>query len=482
MATRSAKKTNERSNTSAASDTGAVNGRRRTSIANAATIDAKNPIPIDGNGGSITGVNGKTYVPFLGSNDQFAKVLIEAKMLSPTTLSCVSSKATYCAGHGWYINDDNASEVDKAYPDLDKWAKSVNKKQQTLNDIIKSIFDHKFTTGNAFVHIVRGSVGNKKFVKVYVRSLVDCRLSAPDAEDICTSVFYGRALRDNFYSLDNLKLTEIPLYSENMLDKPWYKDDKGVEHTMIHVKNEMAGYEYYGVPVNIGSLPQQIMEYKAARYNLDNYENNLVIGGLIVLKGNVTDQEARDMGKKIVHTHTGDGKRGRWVILSNEGGAVEGAEITPFQKEQDGSYMELDKHTEEKIYASNQWNKLLIGGTEQKSIGQGNSAYIRSVFDIANSTIIQPEQEYVIEKVLKPLFSICDEWMGTKWSQLAIAIRGMQPVSFLGDVDVNAIITKDEGREIIGKKPVGDERGKEFITNKSAGAAVPADPNNTAGV
>lgn len=449
--------------------------RKRTTISNAATIDAKNPIPFDGAGATLTNMTGKPYVPFIGNNDRFAGVLVEAKMLSPTTLSCVTSKATYCAGRGWYIKDDSASEVDKTYPDLDEWAKSVNRKKQTLNDVIKSILEHKFTTGNAFVHIIRGKVGDKKYVKVYVRSLVDCRLAQPDAEDICASVYYGRAFRDNFYTFDTNKLTEIPIYTGNLLNQDWFVDDKKDEHTFIHVKNEMAGYEYYGMPSNVASLPQQILEYKASRYNLDNFDNNLVIGGLITLKGNVTDPEARDMGKKIVHTHTGDGKRGRWVILSSESGTLEGSDIHKFEKETDGSFIEQDKHIEEKIYASNQWNKLLIGGTEQKSIGQGNSAYIRSVFDIANTTVIRPEQEYVINNVLKPLLKICDEWMGTKWADLNIDIRAIQPVSFLGDIDVNAVITKDEGREILGRKPLGDDRGKEFITAKNVTAA-PVDP------
>jgi hypothetical protein len=461
----------------------AANGRsRKTSVSNSATIDSKNPIPFDHSGAIFTSAQGRKYVPFVGNNDKFAHLLIEAKMTSPTTLSCVSSKATYCAGKGWFINDNNASEVDKAYPDLDDWAKSLNRKKETLNDLIKLAPEHLLTTGNAFVHIARGKVGNKPFVKVYIRSLLDCRLSEPDEDDICNAVLYGRYFRENYFTFNAEKVIEIPIYSTNPLDKPWFKDEKDVEHTMIHLKNIVAGYEYYGMPSNIASLPQQILEYKASRYNLDNYDNNMVLGGVMVLKGSVTDEEAKKIGKDMVKTHTGDGKRGRWVILAQESGNLESADIKQFEKETEGSYIEFDKHTEEKIYASNQWNKLLIGGSEQKSIGQGNSAYIRSVFDIANANVIRPMQEQIINELLKPLLSICDEWMGTKWKDLPIDIRPLQPVSFLGDVDVNAILTKDEGREIIGYKPIGNEKGQEFITLKTTAAAPAADPNNPANV
>lgn len=441
-------------------------------MSNAAVIDPKDPIPIDYNGNLFHATNGKGYVPFLNPKDNFAQLLTEAKLLSPTTLSCVSSKARYCAGNGWYIIDGDASKPDTEPTDLEEWAKRVNRKHQSLNDIIKLVFDNKFTHGNSFIEIVKGEVGGKRFVRVYVRSLLDCRLGEPDEDDICTTVLYSKQFRDNNWSFNVTKTTEIPIYSANSLDRPWWKDERGNYHTMIHIKNDVAGYEYYGMPSNVASLPQQILEYKASRYNLDNYENNLVIGGVITLKGTVTDAEAKKMGRDIIHTHSGDGKRGRWVILASEEGSIDSSDIKTFDKEKDGSYIQLDEHTERKIYISNQWNKLLIGGTEQKSIGQGNSAYIRSVFDIANNTVIMPEQQELITNFLNPLFKICDEWMGTKWSDQKVGIRPIQPVSFLGDIDVNAIITKDEGREIIGKQPVGGEEGKGFIKTSGGGQSA----------
>lgn len=436
---------------------------RKGGVSNSATIDVKNPIPIDNQGDFFHTSTGNEYIPFLNPKDNFAQVLTEAKLLSPTTLSCVGSKAEYCAGQGWYIVDQDASNPDTVLEDLQQWARSVNRKKQTLNEVLKSAFDNKFSLGNCFIEIVRGEVGGKRFVRLYVRSLLDCRLSKPDEDDIVNSVIYSKQFRNASWVYNASAVTQIPLYTDNLLDKPWYKDDKGFEHTMIHIKHEVAGYEYYGMPSNVASLPQQILEYKASRYNLDNYDNNLVIGGVVILKGSVTDEEKKKIGKDIVYTHTGDGKRGRWVILASESGNLESADIKPFEKHMEGSYIELDQHTEEKIYISNQWNKLLIGGTEQKSIGQGNSAYIRSVFDIANNTVIGPEQKKMVEQFLIPLFRICDEWMGTKWSSYNIGIKPILPVSFLGDIDVNGIITVDEGREIIGRPPMEDERGKRFI-------------------
>ena len=452
----------------AAASKGAVN--------NSVTLDAKNPLPIEFNSSIFTSLKGKRYVPFLNPTDNFAQLLTEAKLLSPTTLSCVSSKAQYCVGKGLMFKD---VEVGKEDPVFKAWAANVNRKQQSLNDIIKGAFDARFSTGNPFIQVVRGKVGGKKFVRLYLRNTMDCRLSYPDDDDICNSVYISKYFRKlGIWGLNLTKTEEIPIYSPNMFDNPWARDEKGNEHTIFHLKNEVSGYDYYGMPSNIASLPQQILEYKNARYNLDNFENNLVIGGVMVVKGAMTDDEAKKVGKDIIYQHTGDGKRGRWVILSSESGLGDGVQIEEFTKQEEGSFIETDKHNAEKLFMSNQWNKLLIGGSEQKSIGQGNSAYIRSVFDIANSTVITPEQETMIEKFINPLFQICDEWMGTDWSKQEVGFRVLQPVSFLGDINVNSIITVDEGREIIGKDKIGGEKGDAIIAPSPKPGAQPQKNND----
>jgi len=457
----SKKKPQEGDAPKAKATTGAIN--------NSITLDPKNPIPIEFNSNIFVSLKGKRYVPFLNPADNFSQLLTEASLLSPTTNSCVSSKARYCLGKGVFFKDN---KEDKQFTD---WSACINRKQDTLNDIIHGAFGHKFTSGNSYIQVVRVKVGGKKTVRVYLRDYMDCRLSCPDDDDICNTVYISKYFRKlGMWGLNLNKTEEIPIWSPNSLDNTWAIDDNGNEHTIFHLKNKMPGYEYYGMPSNIGSLAQQVLEYKNTRYNIDNFDNNLVIGGVIVVKGAMTPEEAQKVGRDIIYQHSGDGKRGRWVILSSESGLADGVEVKEFTKQQDSSFIEGDKHNAEKIFMSNQWNKLLIGGSEQKSLGQGNSAYIRSVFDIANNTVIMPEQQSMIDKFLKQLMMICDEWMGKSWSGMEIGLKAIQPVSFLGDINVNNILTVDEGREIIDQKPIGGEKGSAFIGTGGAPA-----PSNT---
>ena len=425
---------------------------------NVASLDVKNPIPFEPTGVSsafhFTARN-KKYLPFLAPKDNFFQLLLEAKLLSPTNNSCVNSKTNFCVGNGVYIKDNKQNK------DFSEFIKKVNKKGESLNKVTKSIFNNHLTVGNNFVEIVRGRVGSKKFVKVINRPFLDCRLSEPNDDDICESVFISKKFRrKNAWNLIEDEAVELPIYygDEKM---NWYKDQLGFEHCVIHVKNSVPGYDYYGMPDNVSSLPWQILEYKAARYNIDLIENNLVVGGVIFLDGNVTQEEGKKIGQDIIYSHTGDGKYGRWAVVSGQN--VSKASLQQFNTNSEGSFLKMDDNVESKIIDSNNWDSALYGQHQTSGIGNGGYAYLSAVFETKQKTVIEPSQNLIIEDFFNPLFEIYDNWMGTTFSELEIGFEKVTPVSFAGEIDVNKVLTKDEGREIIGKPALGNEKGGEFI-------------------
>lgn len=432
---------------------------------NAITLDAANPIPIEFNSQVFVSLKGKRYVPFLNPIDHFAQLLTEASTLSLTTKSCIESKAKYCLGKGVMLTGEKGKTAEEADKDFQLWCRNVNRDGQSFNDILNQYFLNKLTSGNAYVQIVRTELGGRRDVKLYVRNYLDCRLAFPDEDDHIDSVYISKYFRKlGIWFPGTNKTEEIALYTGNMFDTNWTQDEKGFRHSIIHLKHYTSGYDYYGMPSNLASLPQQILEYKAARYNLDNFENNMVIGGVVVVKGPMSDDEARKFGKDLIYSHTGDGKHGRWLIVSKAEGMPEGVEIKEFQKNKDGDFIEFDTRNSEKIYIANHWNKLLCGGSENKNIGSGNSAYIRSVFDLAKTEVIEPEQTYAIEKLIKPILDICSEWMGKDWNRYEPEFKQISPLSFLGDLSVNSLLTVDEGRKEINKPALGTEDGSKLIT------------------
>lgn len=434
--------------------------KTKGTVSNVARLDTKNPIPFEPSGASpafLLSSRKRGYLPFLEPKDNFFQLLLEAKLLSPTNNSCVNSKTNFCIGNGLYIKDEKQNK------EFEDFIKKVNKKGENLNKVLKSIFGNNFTAGNNFVEIIRGSVGKKKFIRIINRPFMDCRLSEPNDDDICETVFISKKFRrKNAWTLIENEAVELPIYYGDE-DMDWFIDEKGFEHCIIHVKNTISGYEYYGMPDNVSSLPWQILEYKTARYNIDLIENNLVIGGVLLLDGNLSQEEGRKVGQDIIYSHTGDGKYGRWAVISGTG--MSKAKIEQFNTNSEGSFLKMDENVESKIIDSNNWDSALYGQHQTSGIGNGGYAYLSAVFETKQKTVIEPAQNFIIEDFLNPLFEITDNWLGTNFSDLEVGFKKVTPVSFAGEIDVNAVLTKDEGREIIGKQPTGNDKGNEFITS-----------------
>lgn len=457
---------NNRNETRSAMDTKQVTSKvvaDKSLVVNVAKLDAKTPIPLETGGAGYTTKKGRKYVPFFDNGDNFFQLLLEASLLSPTNLSCLNSKTKFTFGRGFMYKDK------KDYPEFTAWAKKVNKKGESLNDILKSVINARYTCGNNFIEVVRSKKGKTKEVRLFHRNFVDCRLDMPeDEDDIPTMVYVSKQFRKkNVWNLtDDQLYVEIPLYTGGGKDQEWFVDENGNEHCMIHLKNSVAGYDYYGMPSNVASLPQQILEYKIARYNLDNFDNNLVIGGVIVLQGNMTKEEAKKFGREVTVTHSGDGNRGKYVILSSESGVGE-TKILNFDQTKDYDFIEGDKRVEEKIFLSNEWSKVLI---DPQSSGLGNSGkQIREIYETKYNTVIQPEQTFIIEKFLQPVMDIIAEFMPERkaWTDIPFAFDNIPVLGIANDIDVNAVLTKDEGRAALGYEATEDGTGKQTIKSST---------------
>ncbi len=430
----------------------------KVNVSNAYSLDHKNPIPLDNDGFGFFTSKNKKYLPFLDPKDCFFQLLLEASLLSNTAKACINTKCTYYAGKGIMVNDK------EKLPEFDEFAKVVNNKRQSLQKAIKSILQHWETTGNSFINIKLVKVGTSRYVKVYPLKFVDCRLSAPNDDDVCESVFYSKQFRrKNYWSMNSNDFIEIPIYHGGM-DQKFFKDKKGDLNVVLHLKNEVAGYDYYGMPASVASLPQQLLEYKMARYNIDNFDNNLVIGGVIVLSGNTTQEEADKLGAEIVYQHSGDGKQGRWVILSGEGG-IEQSKIESFKKQQDGDFIELDKRVEQKIVTAYNWDPLLAGISRETTLGSGGQ-HLRNIYEIKKETVIEPvQQDLIIGEFLIPLLELYDKWTGGNLSSYEYSVKSTNPFSLAGAIDINKIVKKNEGREAVGLvKEEGEEWEKPIST------------------
>lgn len=452
----------------------------RTTVSNAIKLDANSPVPFELSGNSFYFFEQSyKYIPFLGTKDDFFNILLEARLLSPTQNACISTRKTYCQAQGLTIAElpvgKTLAEFD---PELNDFLSSVNNRNESLNTIIGDIFEHYDTFGNVFVEIVKGYVAKKPFVMVYVWNTPECRLAQPiDDQEPSTAVVKSKRFLRQGIMIDFKNVIQVPLLNTKnvKLKKNWLADAKGVERTVIHLRNKMAGYPHYGMPQSVACLTQQVLEYRGARYNLDLLENNLNQGGVMVIKGNMTQEEATKKAQLVNKQHAGAGKAGRWTFIATENG-IDGSDMHPFDTQKEGSYIEQDKSLEAKIIFQNKWNKVLAGLDDGSALGKGND-YIRTIYDIALKTVIKPQQDIGIKDFLKPFLEIVDNHMGTKWSKYTWSIKNSTPASFIQMLqNVDGAVQRNEVREEMGLVADPSDKGKEYLSSSTPATAQPVKP------
>lgn len=423
-------------------------------------IDSK-PLPLQYGGTTFTSMGGYKYFPFLAPDDNLFRSLLEIRLLSPTQSNCISDKTFYSVGDGLNI-------IDQEFPkDFDR---KINGKNQTIDDVLKAVFESFFQDGNKFIEVVRTEVGGKKYVHCYPHNNLDCRIEEPKEGYDPTHVIRSREFRrDGIYywkANDKEKPVRIPIWSDNILQQGevWVKDKekKGVTRTMLVIKNEIQGIEPYGLPSNFSGFLQALLEYKMARFNMDNFENNMFVAGLLSIMGQLSPEEGKKLLKDIRRTHMGEGKQQRVFVVSSEQG-INDTKFEPFTQSHEGHFVEFDKHNIDKIISANSWSKDLMDLKEGSGLGKGG-AFLSQLFKIKFRTVIMPAQQIVLNNFIFPLMKIMDEYKATSFYDQKWFIKPVIPVSLEGILDINSLLTVDEGRKELGKPELNGELGKKMIS------------------
>jgi len=420
--------------------------KKKVRVSNEIKLDPKTPIPFEYGGQAFSFIQGTRYIPFLPPHDNFAQQVLEARLLSDTNNACIITKKDYCAGTGF--QDEDGTDLD---PKIIEWFDSINMKNEPVTEINKKIFEAFFTWGNVPIEVVKFSVAGKKQLFIYVHNLLEWRLGQEDADGFVNYAIQSKLFyRKGYLTADEIKKAkQLPIYNPRKSDADnWFKDEKGAYRTLIWYKNSVSGFPHYGMPSNIASMIHQILEYKGARYNLDNFENNMVVSALMALKGNLSQEEANRIGKQIINTHTGDGKRGRVVVVASEEG-IDGSEFHSLDTHKDGSYTEADDKWMQKIILANQWDAILAGLISPSTMGKG-AGFITKLLEIKQNTVIKPAQNDLITKVWKNLFKIAQEWLSLPFDKYKLSIANSIDISGLTDVDVTPAVQVNEVRKAKG--------------------------------
>jgi hypothetical protein len=463
--------------------------KRKTRVSNLAKLDPKHPVPFEGNGNTeaFSFINNVSYLPFLPPKDCFAKLLLEARYASATHNACITTKKDYCAGEGFmdantpgkfFGSRDPSKELNK---EIGEWFKTMNLKNESVVKINRNIFEACFTQGNVPIELVRFTSAGKKKLFVYVHNFLEWRLCKPNEDDIVEEAIQSKLfLKDynGFVTQEMLKKSrKLPIYNPLRSEKDnWVRDEKGTERTLIWYKNSVTGFPYYGLPSAIAGLIYEYLEYKSARYNLDRFDNEMVAAAILALKGQVGQDEANRIAKNVIDTYTGDGRRGRTIVVASEEG-IDGSDYHKMDMETDGSYIQADDKWSQKIILVNQWDAVLAGIVSPSTLGKG-AGFITKILENKLNTVIKPAQKDLLDEVWDSIFKIAQAWMGLPFDQYEMVFKNSIDISGLTDVDITEAVQVNEVRKA---KGLPEDDAKKGVYMKAPSSTPSPNPQNNGG-
>jgi len=397
------------------------------------------------------------YVRFFDTTDSLLHAISSVYNNSPTTRSIIRQKATLTLGDGFMLMQgranslfptlakQNVSVTDaKQIEAVDSVLMKVNADNETLSDVLCKTVMEFLTYGNAYIGMARAKAG--KTVQCYSMPFIKGRVKERDDDGDLTEVGFNDEWQIRDWNDANLK--RMPLYPT------WSDaDDDGVERTVIHLKDHAPGFEYYGLPEWISALEHAANEYRIPKHNGRKLVNRNRPNGILQIFGETSVEEAKKMVADI--------KKKFSTLGSNDGLLVQvlrdeklAAKFTTLEDNDEGSYLELSRTSAQGIVTAHRWTMSLAGLATKGQLGTNEQ--IRREFEIAYSTVIRPIQNMMMRDFCNVFMSEVAK-VNPAFKGLFLDVANSMPVSFVGDILIDQVLTTDEKRQIAGYEPLPKE-------------------------
>lgn len=392
------------------------------------------------------------YVNFFDSEDSFTKLMHSVINSSPTQKSILQKKRFFTIGKGFLpVSKKNSvliSETETTNPnsahveDISEFVNEINAKGENIQDLLeKAIWDYD-SFGNLYIEIIKTSEG----IQAYHRPFNEVRLKevlnrVEDTQYCVVSRDFGGVLGTNY------DRQILPLY-------PTFEKIDGFERSILHVKNYQSGFDYYGLPSWISAILWAELEYRIPKYNQSEFENGFMPSALVQMFGTENDEQAQDALDMFDQEQTGTGNHAKmFAMLLQEGTSP--AKIDLLMKQHEGSYLELSELARTNIMLANNFSDALLG---IKTAGElGGSQNLRTELEYKYEEMFIPRQRFFSRKVIQPLLDLWGEQRGYK-QDVSLKFTKNLPVSFVGDIDISAVMTVNEKREIAGLPPLDNNQ------------------------
>ena len=365
------------------------------------------------------------FVPF-GDDNDFPQYLSKLKRQSSTHRSVLAQKTIFTSGAKFVTKNES----------LQEYIEDVNADGESLRDVFKKLSDDYYTFGNAYLEGVIYDGG----VNLYHIDATTVRASKDK-----NSVFIHPDWRN--YSSQKKKLTEIPLYP-----------NVGSSRFVMHYKDYEPMFSFYGLPDYVAALEHIAVDYEIGKWNYTKFKNGFQPSAIVEISGDMGAEEAKRLVQEAQDKFTGRGNNGKIMFIVKNGDTA-AANVQIIKDDKEGSWLDLQKVTDQNIITAHRWQPSLSGIVSSGKMNNTGSE-IRIAYDLAMTTVVKDTSELLLNGIR----IILNKELGYDPKDLVIHYE--PPISYATDIDIKQVLTINEQRALLDEDLPMLEDGDMFIADR----------------
>jgi hypothetical protein len=388
--------------------------------------------------------NGRIKWVKYGETNNYPQFLTTLFNRSAKHNAICTDKQLYIAGKGWDFDSNDMQDADTIK--LKAFIDNPNP-YETLNDLMKKTALDELLYGGFYLKVVHNKKG--EMAELYHVDYNTVRSNRDNSE------FYVSE-----YWLDESGNERTNLKPDEYETHPAYSPDKNKGVCIYYYKTYRPGLRTYTLPEYIGAIPAIITDAEIANFHRAEIQNGFKGSRMIVFKNGVpSDEEMKSTERRLKNKFTDTDAAGSMVIdFVDDPNRV--PEILPLNGDDfDKRYDALNKTIQEEIFVGHKVTSPMLFGVRVEGQLGGRNEMV-DAFNLFQNKYITPKQD--IQEMVYNYFAPIKG---------KLRIKPIEPImpSF-GEAVLENIMTMDEMREIVGRKPL--EQGQ-LTVSQSKNAPAP---------
>ena len=365
------------------------------------------------------------FIPF-GTNNLFPQYLAELGRKSSTHRSVLAQKTIFTSGAKFVSNNEDISD----------YIKDVNADGESLRMIFKKLASDYYTFGNAYLEGVLYDGG----MNLYHIDATTVRMSKNKKEAYIHPDWAK-------YSTMKDDMSIIPIYPE-------VRENRFI----LQFKDYEPTFSFYGLPDYVAALEHIAVDYEIGKWNHTKFKNGFQPSAIVEISGDMGEEEAKKLVHEAQQKFVGEGNNGK-IMFIVKNGDTSAANVSIIKDDQEGSWIDLQRITDQNIVTAHRWQPSLSGLVSSGKMNNTGSE-IRIAYDLAMTTVIKDTSDLLLDGIKTVMY----RELGFLPEDLMIHYE--PPISFATQIDPSKILTINEQRRLLDEDLPMLEEGDMFLTDR----------------